>query len=252
MADVAIAILQLVAEIRDEANGIEKGERKAHRLVKGVTAIEPALIAVKLGETIRPPPERLRQLSETVERIRIFLKVYARSSKLQRALIWKAERFEDLSVAIREAGVSSISPDQLLETVEGIRNFLAEYARSSKVDRAVHRRVNAAAFANFSAVMAEKEHRQLGAAMDTWAAEDAMDRLDDIENLIDAMKWQKKRNRTVNPAEVTGALEVSVEGGPILRRTDNARPFCSDSSVTNEGAFDKRAFPQFCGVAVVL
>lgn len=57
--------------------------------------------------------------------------------------------------------------------------------------------------------------------MDTWAKEDASDRLEDIENLKDAMK-REERNSTNNRAEFTRVVKVGMEGDQILRRRTSA------------------------------
>lgn len=104
MAD-AIAILQTVARIRNGANTIEKGDRKVHRLVERVIAIEPALIAVKEGRWWLPS-EPLRQLSETMDNIREVLNDYARSPKFKRVSKFKAAMFADLGTALTEAMIT--------------------------------------------------------------------------------------------------------------------------------------------------
>lgn len=167
MADVAVAILRVVAEIRDLAEGIHENDRQACRLLERVTAVEPVVLAVKQGK---------KQLS-------------------------------------------SESLRQLLETVENIRTFLDGYARTTKMNRALKRKANAASFTDFGAVLTEgMQALQLDVAVKAWAEEDASDRLEDLENMIDAMDKMELKH-TDNHAEVMGALKVSMEGDPILRCT---------------------------------
>ena len=159
MADVAVLVLQVVAEIHDAAKGMKENDRQAHRLFERVTAIEPAVLAVKQGTT-RYSSESLRQL---------------------------------------------------LETVEGIRNFLDGYARTKKINRALKRKSNAATFSHLGVILTEgMQALHLDVSVDAWAKEDASDRLEDLENMIDMME-ALEQNRTDNHAEVMGALKVSLE-----------------------------------------
>ncbi|CAN0401680.1 unnamed protein product [Ectocarpus sp. 13 AM-2016] len=48
---------------------------------------------------------------------------------------------------------------------------------------------------------------QLEVAVDTWAKEDASDRLEDLEHMVDMME-RMERNRTDNHAEVMGVLKA--------------------------------------------
>lgn len=174
MADVAVIILQVVAAIHEIAKDIKENDRQAHRLFERVTAIEPAVLAVKNGKKL------------------LF---------------------------------SSESLGQLLETVDRIRNFLDGYARTTKINRALKRKSNAARFTDFGVVLSEgMQVLQLDVAVDVWAKEDASDRLEDLENLIDMME-ELERKRTDNHAEVMGALKVSMERDPILFRTSDSPAF---------------------------
>lgn len=106
MADLAVTILQVVAEIRNVAKEINQNDRQALRLSKRVTAIEPAVLAVKHGKKRLLSSVALSQLLETVERIRNFLHGYARTTKLTRA--WKrkstAASFAELGDTFRRGG----------------------------------------------------------------------------------------------------------------------------------------------------
>lgn len=165
MVDVAVAILQVVVEIRDVAEGIQENDEQARRLSKRVRAIQPAVLAVKNGEK-RLPSESLHQV---------------------------------------------------LETVRKIRNFLDEYARMTKLSRVWKRRSNAAKFKDFSLDLSDgREALQLDVVVDTWAKEDASDRLEDIEHLKAEMKTQA-RNSVDNRAEFSRAVKVSPGGDPLLR-----------------------------------
>eukprot|EP00752_Nemacystus_decipiens_P017025 g15243.t1 len=156
MTDVAVAVLHVVAAIHDVAKDIKEADRQAWRLFERVTAIEPAVVAVKYGK------KRL----------------------------------------------SSDSLRQLLETVEKIRNFLDEYAQTTKLNRALKRKSNATKFTDFGAMLSEgMQGLHLDVAVDAWANEDASDRLQDLENLIDVME-EMERRRTGNHAEVMGALKA--------------------------------------------
>lgn len=170
MADVAVVVLRVVAEIRDVAEGIKENDRQACRLCERVMAIEPPVLAVQAG------------------------------TKLS----------------------SSESLRQLLATVETIRNFLEGYTRTTKFNRALKRKENAAEFTQLRAVLTEGIHAlHPDVAVDTWAKEDASDRLEDLENMVDMMEIME-RNRTDNHAEVMGVLKVSKKGAPIVRRASNS------------------------------
>ncbi|CAN0068607.1 unnamed protein product, partial [Ectocarpus sp. 12 AP-2014] len=111
MVDVAVVLLQVVAEIRDVAKGIEENDRQACRLSKRVLAIEPPVLAVHEG-TKMSSSESLRQLLATVEKIRNFLGGYARTSKFNRALKRKAnaDKFTQLGVILTE-GMQALQLD---------------------------------------------------------------------------------------------------------------------------------------------
>lgn len=160
MADVAVTILQVVAEIYEIGEGIKENNRQARRLFERVAAIEPAVLAVKQG--------RRRLSSESLR--------------------------------------------QLLEAFETIRNFLDGYARTTKITRAWARKSNAAKFTDFGVALSEQvQALQLDVAVDSWAREDASDRVEDLENLIGMMDNMERR-RTDNHAEVMRALKVNIEG----------------------------------------
>ncbi|CAB1099821.1 unnamed protein product [Ectocarpus sp. CCAP 1310/34] len=156
MADVAVAVLRVVTEIRNVAERIKENDRQARRLSDRVTAIEPPVIAVKKG------------------------------SKMS----------------------SSESLHRLLFAVEEIRNFLEGYARTTNFNRALKRKANADSFAKLSVMLTEgMQALQLDIAVDAWATEDASDRLDDLENMMDIME-RMESNRTDNHAEVMGVLKA--------------------------------------------
>ncbi|CAB1105815.1 unnamed protein product [Ectocarpus sp. CCAP 1310/34] len=108
-------------------------------------------------------------------------------------------------------GTSLTSADslrQLLTTVEKIRNFLEEYARMTKFNRALNRRSNAAEFMRLGLNLTEgMQALHLEVAVDVWAKEDASDRQEDIENMLDMMETVK-RNQTDKHAEVMNVLKA--------------------------------------------
>ena len=116
-----------------------------------------------------------------------------------------------LAVKNGQRRLSSQSLRQVLDTVKQIRNFLDEYARTTKLNRVWKRKSNAAKFKDFSYDLSDgRQALQLDVVVDTWAKEDASDRLVDIEHLKDAMK-KKERNSIDNRAEFTRAVKVSME-----------------------------------------
>lgn len=136
MADIALVVVRVVAEIRDIAKGIEENDRQACRLSKRVLAIEPPVLAVQKG------------------------------TKLS----------------------SAESLRQLLVAVEKIRNFLAQYARTTKLNRALNRKANAADFAQLGAILTEgMQALQVDVAVDVWANEDASDRVEEFESMMDML-----------------------------------------------------------------
>ncbi|CAN0287962.1 unnamed protein product, partial [Ectocarpus sp. 6 AP-2014] len=89
MAEVAVLILGVVAEIHDIAKDIKENDQQAYRLLERVGAIEPAVLAVEQG-TKTSSSESLRQLLATVKMIRKILAEYARTTNFNRALKRKA------------------------------------------------------------------------------------------------------------------------------------------------------------------
>lgn len=171
MADVAVVILRVVAEIRDVAEGIRENDRQACRLFKRVLSIESPVLAVQEGTKMS----------------------------------------------------SSESLSQLLATVKKIRKFLKGYARTTRFDRALKRKTNAAKFTQLGVTLTEgMKALQLDVALDTWAKEDASDRLEELEYMVDMMETMD-RNRTDNHAEVMVVLKVSVKGDPIWQPACNLR-----------------------------
>lgn len=158
MADIVVAIVRVLAEIRDISNGVNGNDQQASRLLERVVAIEPAVLAVKRG--IRLP--------------------------------------------------SSEALPQLLATVEEARNFLRGYARTSLFKRVLNRKTNAGTFTELGVMLTEGvQALQLDVAVDAWAKEDESDRLDDCENMMDAME-RMERNRMGDHETILGALKVSV------------------------------------------
>ncbi|CAN0541870.1 unnamed protein product, partial [Ectocarpus sp. 12 AP-2014] len=156
MADVAVIVLGVMAQIRDFAKDIKENDRQACRLIERVKAVEPAVLAVKQGTNTS----------------------------------------------------SSDSLRQLLATVEMIRNFLEGYAQMSKFNRALKRKSHASEFTQFGVLLTEGvQALSLDVAVDAWAKEDAADRLDDLENMVDIME-RMERNRTENHAEILGVLKA--------------------------------------------
>ncbi|CAM9331098.1 unnamed protein product [Ectocarpus fasciculatus] len=103
---------------------------------------------------------------------------------------------------------SSESLRQLLATVEKIRDFLEGYARTTKLNSALKRKPHAAKFTQLGVDLTEgMQALQLDVAVDTWAKEDASDRLEDLENMVDMMETME-RNRTENHAEVMDVLKA--------------------------------------------
>ncbi|CAB1111401.1 unnamed protein product [Ectocarpus sp. CCAP 1310/34] len=118
MAEVgvnAITVLQVVAEIRGVAEGIQENDEQAHRLSERVKAIQPGVLAVKNGKR-GVSPESLRQLFEALEAIRNFLHGYARSNFLNR--VWRrrsnASRFRAFSHDLTE-GMQALQMDVLVD-----------------------------------------------------------------------------------------------------------------------------------------
>lgn len=159
MADVAALILHVVAKIRDIAESIKETDRQASRLFKRITAIEPPVLAVRQGTKL-----------STSESLR-----------------------------------------QLLATAEDIQRFLKEYARTGKVGRALKRKANAEKFTRLGVTLTESmQALQIDVTVDAWAKEDATDRLDDLENMMDFVEGME-RNRVGDHKEVMRALKVSVK-----------------------------------------
>ncbi|CAM9372533.1 unnamed protein product [Ectocarpus sp. 8 AP-2014] len=103
---------------------------------------------------------------------------------------------------------SSESLHQLLTAVEKIRIFLEGSARTTKFNRGLKRRANAAEFTQLGVILTEGMRAlQLEVAVDTWAKEDASDRLENLEHMVDMME-RMERNRTDNHAEVMGVLKA--------------------------------------------
>ncbi|CBJ34024.1 protein kinase, TKL group [Ectocarpus siliculosus] len=170
MADVAVIVLGVMAQIRDIVKDIKENDRQACRLIERVKAIQPAVLAVKQGTNTS----------------------------------------------------SSDSLSQLLATVDMIRNFLEGYAQMSKFNRALKRKANASEFTQFGVLLTEGvQTLSLDVAVDAWAKEDAADRLDDLENMVDIME-RMERNRTENQAEILGVLKCEHHADWLHVRTFQA------------------------------
>ncbi|CAM9197245.1 unnamed protein product [Ectocarpus sp. 4 AP-2014] len=171
MADVAVAVLRVVAEIRNVAERFKENDRQAWRLYDRVTAIESPVIAVKDG------------------------------SKMS----------------------SSESLHQLLLVVEEIRNFLEGYARTTNFNRALKRKANADNFAKLSVMLTEGMHPlQLDIAVDAWTKEDASNRVDDLENMVDIME-RTERKRTDKQERPEGFEPVVVALANVVSRVGDPR-----------------------------
>lgn len=104
---------------------------------------------------------------------------------------------------------SSESLRQLLAIVEKIQNYLQGYARTTTLPRALKRKAHAAKFTQLGVILSEgMQALQLDVAVDAWAKEDASDRLEDLEHMVDTLE-RMERKHTDNHAEVMGALKVS-------------------------------------------
>lgn len=110
---------------------------------------------------------------------------------------------------------SAESLRRLLAAVKRIRDFLEGYAQTSKFNRALKRKANATDFKQLFAILAEGvQSLQLDVDGDAWAREDASDRLDDLENMVDMLEIIE-RDRTNNHAKVAGVLKASMHGGAL-------------------------------------
>eukprot|EP00903_Cladosiphon_okamuranus_P009878 g9383.t1 len=151
MAEVvgtAVTILQVLAEIRDAADGIRENDQQALRLTQRVTAIEPTVLRVKNGNK-RISSKSLGLLLETLKQIKKFLKNYKRMTLFDR--VWKrrsnADSFKgfsdslvtwvsffNLDVAV-DGWTAEDASDQL-EDIESLRKSMKGKERSSSVGRA--------------------------------------------------------------------------------------------------------------------
>ncbi|CAN0184565.1 unnamed protein product, partial [Ectocarpus sp. 8 AP-2014] len=101
---------------------------------------------------------------------------------------------------------SSESLRQLLAIVEKIRKFLEGYAQTTKFNRALKRKAYAAKFAQLGVILSEEmQALHLDVAVDAWAKEDASDRLEDLEHMVDTLERMEQKH-TDNHAEVMGVL----------------------------------------------
>lgn len=127
MADVAGAVLRVVAGICAIAEGLGENDRQASRLVTRVTAIKPSMLAIKQGTKLASS-ESLRQLLATVEEIQKFMDKYTRTNLLNRVRKQKAhaESIMQLGNDVRD----------ILQTLElGVAVDAEAWAREDAADR---------------------------------------------------------------------------------------------------------------------
>lgn len=83
---------------------------------------------------------------------------------------------------------SSEPLSQLLKTVNEVREFLCRYAGTEKVARALERKSNAETFTLLGTALSRGIRAlHLSIAVDAWAQENVVDRLEDMENMIESM-----------------------------------------------------------------
>lgn len=106
---------------------------------------------------------------------------------------------------------SSTLSCQLLATVEETRRFLKEYTRTGTISRALKRKASTKKFTQLGVMLIQGSQAvQLDVAVDAWAKEDALDRLDDLEYIMDIIE-RMERNRVGDHRDVMLALKMSVE-----------------------------------------
>ncbi|CAN0023454.1 unnamed protein product, partial [Hapterophycus canaliculatus] len=113
-------------------------------------------------------------------------------------------------LAVKEGTKMSSSEPlrQLLAIVEKIQKFLEGYAQTTKFNRALKRKSHAAKFTQLGVILSEGiQALQLDVAVDTWAKEDASDRLEDLEHMLDTLE-RSERRQTDNHTEVMGVLKA--------------------------------------------
>lgn len=103
MADVAVFVLQVVAEICDVAESMKDNSKQASRLSERVQAVEPPVRAVHEGTRLYSA-EALRQLWATLTDIRMYLEEYASANIVDWARKRKsyAKTFTQLNASLTE------------------------------------------------------------------------------------------------------------------------------------------------------
>lgn len=110
---------------------------------------------------------------------------------------------------------SSESLRQLLATVEKAHGLLAEYTLTGKITRALKRKEYADKFRYLGVILTEGMLAlHLDVAVETWAREDATDRLDDLEHMMELVE-EMEHNRRGNHNEVMAALKVNIQDAPV-------------------------------------
>ena len=116
---------------------------------------------------------------------------------------------------------SAESLRQLSETLTESRNFLVEYARTSKFTRVLRRKENVDKFTQLGGSLTEGvQALQLDVTVEGWAKEDAADRQEDLKNVMEMME-RMERERTDNHAEIMSVLRVGIDYAGSLRRASN-------------------------------
>lgn len=104
---------------------------------------------------------------------------------------------------------SSESLIRLLEAVQDIHEFLTRYKRTGDVNRAFNRNEYATKFAEFTvALMHGVQTLQLDIDVNGWAKEDAKDRADDLEYMMELLE-EMEANRRGDYQQVVHVLKVN-------------------------------------------
>lgn len=106
---------------------------------------------------------------------------------------------------------TSESLRQLLATVEDVRNLLDGYARATLRERIVNRKNTASNFKEIGAKLTEgMQALQLDVVVEVLAKEDEADRVDDNENMLDALE-SMRLDLMDGQKKILDAVKVSVE-----------------------------------------
>ena len=106
---------------------------------------------------------------------------------------------------------TSESLRQLLATVEDVRNLLDGYARATLRERTVNRKNTASKFKKIGAKLTEgMQALQLDVVVEVLAKEDEADRVDDNENMLDALE-SMRLDLMDGQKKILDAVKVSVE-----------------------------------------